>query len=111
MRIWGLEKESDLFKFTQQENARAGIRKLLTVTIMRPSSNNNKMQVWKTQWKKLVWEESWNWQWNLALALLCEFEQIIPLPQICCITEAVKRTPFHFKAGTQRQNSFLKKMA
>ena len=79
MRIWGLEKESDLFKFTQQENARAGIRKLLTVTIMRPSSNNNKMQVWKTQWKKLVWEEPWNWQWNLALALLCEFEQIIPL--------------------------------
>ena len=51
MRIWGLEKESDLFKFTQQENARAGIRKLLTVTIMRQSSNNNKMSVWKTQWK------------------------------------------------------------
>lgn len=44
MRIWGLEKESDLFKFTQQENARAGIKKLLTVTVMQ-SSNNNKMSV------------------------------------------------------------------
>lgn len=44
MRIWGLEKESDLFEFTQQENARAGIKKLLTVTVMQ-SSNNNKMLV------------------------------------------------------------------
>lgn len=44
MRIWGLEKKSDLFKFTQQENARAGIKKLLTVTVMQ-SSNNNKMSV------------------------------------------------------------------
>ena len=35
---------SDLFKFTQQENARAGIKKLLTVTVMQ-SSNNNKMSV------------------------------------------------------------------
>lgn len=66
------------------------------------------MSVWKK--KKIGLGRTLNLKVKSSCDLLCEFEQIIPLLEICYIAEAVKCSPFHFKAGTQRQDEVLWKI-